>query len=156
LRESVVVDRLFLFAWRRICRRRFVINVTELARRLGSVVGAGRSGLRVTPAEVLAYLRPQDTGRAALELGRDRRELDRIGRVVASLPQIVAEERLARRHPGFRRYFEALPRIVFFYGRGYSADEIASEMSFIATGFGVEAVMDIVAQTIARRLAQAA
>jgi hypothetical protein len=133
-----------------------VINVTELARRLGSVVGGGRSGLRVTPAEVLACMRPRGAGGAALEPGRDRLDLVQVERVVASLPQIVAEERLARRHPGFRRYFEALPRIVFFYGRGYSPDEIASEMNFIATGFGVEAVLEIVAQTIAKRVAQAA
>lgn len=133
-----------------------MINVTELARRLGSVVGAGGGrGARVTPDEVLAYLRPQAAG-AAIELGRDQRDLDQIDRVVAILPRVVAEERLTRRHPGFRRYFDALPRILFFHGRGYSADQIASEMNFIATGFGVETVLAIVAQTIARRVARAA
>jgi hypothetical protein len=132
-----------------------VINVTELARRLGSVVGggsSGRPGARVTPEEVLAYLRPQVAGAEVLER-RTQRDLDQIDRVVASLPRVVAEERLIRRHPGFRRYFDALPRILFFYGRGYSSDDIASQMSFIATGFGVETVLGIVAQTIARRVA---
>ena len=136
-----------------------MINVTELARRLGSVVagvGGGRSGDRVTPEDVLAYLRPQAAGGAAPELGRDQRDRARLDRVVASLPLVVAEERLTRRHPGFRRYFDALPRILFFYGRGYSTDEIASEMHFIATGFGVETVLAIVAQTIARRVAEVA
>jgi hypothetical protein len=135
-----------------------VINVTELARRLGSVVGggsAGRSGGRVTPDDVLAYLRPQAAGDELVQR-RGRRDLDQIDRVVAALPRVVAEERLIRRHPGFRRYFDALPRILFFYGRGYSTDDIASEMNFIATGFGVETVMGIVAQTIARRVARAA
>jgi hypothetical protein len=134
-----------------------VINVTELARRLGSVVagGSGRSVGRVTPEEVLTYLRPQAVG-AEPSPGRGQRDLDQIDRVVASLPRVVAEERLTGRHPGFRRYFEALPRILFFYGRGYSSDDIASEMNFIATGFGVETVMAIVAKTIAERVAQAA
>jgi hypothetical protein len=132
-----------------------VINVTELARRLGSVVGAGSAGGRVTPEDVLAYLRPQAAGDEIVRLG-DRRDRDQVDRVVATLPRVVAEERLTRRHPGFRRYFDALPRILFFYGRGYSPDEIASEMSFIATGFGVETVLGIVAQTIARRVARAA
>ena len=136
-----------------------MINVAELARRLGSVVAggsAGRVGARVTADEVLAYLRPQSAERAALELGRDGRDLGRLDRVVAGLPLLVAEERLSRRHPGFRRYFDALPRILFFYGRGYSSDEIASEMNFIATGFGVETVLAIVAQSIAKRVDQAA
>jgi hypothetical protein len=134
-----------------------VINVTELARRLGSVVGGvspGRSA-PVTPDEILAYLRPRPDG-VVLAIARDRRDIDQIDRVVSILPRVVVEERLSRRHPGFRRYFDALPRILFFYGRGYSPDEIASEMSFIATGFGVETVLGIVAQTIARRVARAA
>ena len=134
-----------------------MINVNELARRLGSVVagGPGRSSGRVTPDEVLAYLRPRDEdGQAAL--GRSRRDLDQVDRVIASLARVVVEERLARRHPGFRRYFDALPRILFFYGRGYSFEEIASEMNFIATGFGVEAVLAIVAKTVAERARRAA
>ena len=134
-----------------------MINMNELARRLGSVVagGPGRSSDRVTPDDVLAYLRPRvEDGQAAL--GRGRRDLDQVDRVIASLPRVVVEERLARRHPGFRRYFDALPRILFFYGRGYSFDEIASEMSFIATGFGVEAVLAIVAKTVAERARRAA
>ena len=135
-----------------------MINVTELARRLGSVVvggSAGRSAGRVTPEDVLAYLRPR-AEEAELADGRDRRDLDQIDRVVASLPRVVVEERLTRRHPGFRRYFDALPRILFFYGRGYSTDAIAAEMNFIATGFGVETVMGIVAQAVARRVARPA
>jgi hypothetical protein len=62
------------------------------------------------------------------------------------------EERLTRKHPGFRRYFDALPRILFFYGRGYSADDIANEMNFVATGFGVDTVLKLVAQTVAKRV----
>ena len=135
-----------------------MINVTELARRLGSVVAggsSGRSGRRLTPEDVLVYLRPRSSD-GDLPHGRDQRDLDQIDRVVASLTRVVVEERLSRRHPGFRRYFDALPRILFFYGRGYSNEDIAGEMSFIATGFGVETVMGIVAQTIARRVARAA
>src|SRR5437870_2545173 len=115
-----------------------MINVGELARRLGSVVGrpSGDARVQVSSDEVLAYLRPHAAGAAAIELGRDQRDLDQVDRVIAALPLVVAEERLTRRHPGFRRYFEALPRILFFYGRGYSSDEIASEMGFIATGYG--------------------
>ena len=126
-----------------------MLNVTDLARRLGGVVGGGGSNARaprVTPDEVLQYLRPQGVAAAATE----------IDRVVATLPRVVVEERLTRRHPGFRRYFEALPRILFFYGRGYSTDEIANEMHFVATGYGVEAVLGIVAQTVAKRVAAAA
>ena len=104
---------------------------------------------------MLVYLRPRSSD-GDLPHGRDQRDLDQIDRVVASLTRVVVEERLSRRHPGFRRYFDALPRILFFYGRGYSNEDIAGEMSFIATGFGVETVMGIVAQTIARRVARAA
>ena len=101
---------------------------------------------------MLAYLRPR-TSDGGLLPGRDQRDLAQIDRVVASLPRVVVEERLSGRHPGFRRYFDALPRILFFYGRGYSNEAIAGQMNFIATGFGVETVMGIVAQTIARRVA---
>jgi hypothetical protein len=135
-----------------------VINVTELARWLGKAVrpNGRRQGGRFSSEDVLRYLRPQADDPAPAEPARDPRQLQQIDRVIATLPRVVVEERLARRHPGFRRYFESLPRIMFFYGRGYSSDEIANEMNFIATSYGVETVMTIVAQTVASRLERAA
>lgn len=132
-----------------------MINVAELARRLGSVVmpaGESRSAGRVTADDVRRYLRPHAVpGAAMLELGCSTVAIEEIERVVAVLPLVVVEERLQRKHPGFRRYFDALPRILFFYGRGDSADDIASEMNFVATGFGVETVMALVAEAVAKR-----
>jgi hypothetical protein len=116
------------------------------------VAPSGGRGAGLTADEVLRYLRPHGAaGTVALELNRAPSDFDELDRAIAALPRLVIEERLPRRHPGFGRYFDSLPRILFFYGRGYSCDEIASEMTFVATGFGVETVLGIVAEMLAKR-----
>jgi hypothetical protein len=134
-----------------------MINVAELARRLSEVVGrpAG-AGVRLAGADVLDYLRGRTpAAQAAFELEHGAAVGDAIDGMLATLPRLVAEERLVRRNPGFVRYFEALPRIVYMTSRGYAAEEIAGSMSFLATDYGVEAVLRIVADAIAKRLAKA-
>lgn len=136
-----------------------MINVGELARRLGTVVGrtgSGRSGRQVTPELVLECLRPLSaTARAQLEIAHGTALLEDIDRALSSLPQLVVEERLVRRHPGFARYFEALPRIVFMHCRGHSSEEIAGRVHFLASDYGVDAVLRLVAETVAKRLSRA-
>ncbi len=75
--------------------------------------------------------------------------LDRVRRVVKVLGMVNSA-------PGFSRYFETMPRIVFLYRRGYTPDEIAAEMPFLSSGYGVETVLAIVADAIARRVNRAA
>ncbi|HEV8635979.1 MAG TPA: hypothetical protein VG370_17275 [Chloroflexota bacterium] len=128
-----------------------MIGVADLARRLGSVVARGERRDRVTVGDVLAYLRP----RGRLDEGVARLG-DPIERAAAQLPRLIDEERLARRHRGFSRYFETMPRILFLYGRGYTPEEIAAEMPFLSSGYGVETVLSIVADAIARRVNRAA
>lgn len=133
-----------------------MINVSELARRLSIAVGrsgsdARGSRTRFTTEEVLTHLGPQDDEALVAERRSDR-ELLEMNAMLANLPRIVVEERLTKRHPGFSRYFESLPRIIFLYGRGESPDSIAKQMHFIATGFGVESILQIVAGAVARRL----
>ncbi len=136
-----------------------MINVAELARRLSGVVGrpaAGARAARVTGADVLAYLGARsEAARAAFELEFGADVVAAIDRALSTLPQLVAEERLVRRNPGFVRYLEALPRIVFMAARGYSPEEIANSMNFLATEYGVEAVLGIAADAVAKRLARA-
>lgn len=136
-----------------------MINVADLARRLSEAVGrpaAGARSARLAGADVLTYLRARTAAaQAAFELEFGAEVAAAIERRLATLPQLVAEERLVRRHPGFVRYFEALPRIVFMSARGYSADEIANSMNFLATEYGIEAVLGIAADTVAKRLAKA-
>jgi hypothetical protein len=110
--------------------------------------GDNRDAARISAEDVLRYLRPN----GELEVSCSPLAIREVDRVVATLPRLVVEERLTRKHPGFRRYFDALPRILFFYGRGYSADDIANEMNFVATGFGVDTVLKLVAQTVAKRV----
>lgn len=128
-----------------------MLSVAELVRRLGVAAPSGGRGVGMSTDEVLRYMRPHGAA-IALEMDRDLRDLEVLNRALASLPLMVAEERLPGRHPGFARYFDSLPRLVFFYGRGYSCDEIASEMRFIATGFGVETVLRLVASAVAKRV----
>ena len=132
-----------------------MINVADLARRLSTVVGRPRDGVgvRLASADVLDYLRAQTpSASAAFELEHGVAAVERIDRALATLPMLIAEERLTKRHPGFGRYFEALPRIVFMTGRGYSSAEIANSMNFLATEYGVDAVLRILADTIVKRL----
>lgn len=137
-----------------------MLDVAALARRLtGALPGQTRSSRRLlSPDQVLRYLRPGGE-RIAEELvadGQDPRVFEALDRVVADLPRVIVEERLVRQHRGFNRYFDALPRIVYLWGRGLSAREIASDMRFIATDFGVETVLALVAAVAARRAALAA
>jgi hypothetical protein len=135
------------------------LNLGDLARRLGEVVGRGGDGrrrARVSADDVLARLGPRPTTtELALALEVDSRALDEIDGLLSTLPRVVADARLPRRHPGFVRYFEALPRIVFLRGRGHSSAEIAGQLNFLATAYGVEAVLGIVAETVAKRLSHA-
>jgi hypothetical protein len=128
-----------------------MINVADLARRLSTAVGrpAG-GGLRLTTDDVLGYLHGGASG--ALELEHGATAVERVDAALATLPRLIVEERLPKQHPGFVRYFEAAPRIVFMTARGYSSEEIANSMNFLATEYGVEAVLRIVAGAIAKRL----
>ncbi|HEY3080560.1 MAG TPA: hypothetical protein VGM69_11740 [Chloroflexota bacterium] len=128
-----------------------MLAVADLARRLSSVVTRAERPARVTVGDVLAHLRPD----GPLEGGLARLG-EAIERVASQLPRLISEERLARRHRGFSRYFETMPRIVFLYRRGYTPDEIAAEMPFLSSGYGVETVLAIVADAIARRVNRAA
>ena len=119
-----------------------MIGVAELARRFSF---APRARERVTAEHVLAQLRPRGPLDAA-----DQRVLE----VAAQLPRVIVEERLPRKHPGFTRYFETMPRIVHLYGRGYSPDDIAAEMPFICSGYGVEVVLGVVAEAVAKRIGE--
>jgi|SRR5262245_836085 len=128
-----------------------MLAVADLARRLSSVVGLAERSSRVTVGDVLAHLRPDDPAAGGVaRLG------EAIERVAAQLPRLITEERLIRRHRGFSRYFETMPKIVFLYRRGYTPDEIAAEMPFLSSGYGVETVLSIVADAIARRVNRAA
>ena len=117
-----------------------MIGVAELVRRLSFTP---RAEARLTAEHVLAQLRP----RGPLDPA-DPRVLE----VAARLPSVIVEEQLPKKHRGFTRYFETMPRIVYLFGRGYSADEIAAEMPFLCSGYGVETVLGLVANVIARRL----
>jgi len=128
-----------------------MLSVAKLVRRLGVAAPRGGRGVGLSTDEVLRYMRPHGAA-IALEMDRDPRDLELLDRALASLPLLVAEERLRSRHPGFARYFDSLPRLVHCYGRGLSCDEIASEMLFIATGFGVETVLRLMADVVAKRV----
>jgi hypothetical protein len=128
-----------------------MINVADLARRLSTAVGrpAG-GGLRLGAEDVLGYLRSRSS--ASFELEHGAAAVERIDAALSTLPRLIVEERLPKQHPGFVRYFEAAPRIVFMTARGYSSEEIANSMNFLATEYGVDAVLGIVADAIAKRL----
>jgi len=119
-----------------------VIGVAELARRFNLVT---RSEARVTREHVLAQLGP----RGPLE-STDQRVLD----VAARVMHLIAEEKLPKKQPGFTRYFETMPKILFLYGRGYGVDDIAAEMPFLCSGYGVEVVLGVVAAAIAKRIGE--
>lgn len=132
-----------------------MINVADVARLLSNVVGrpANSGGVCLTAGDVLGYVRAHTpTAAATFELEHGVVATAEIDRALSTLPRLIAEERLAKRHAGFARYFEAMPRIVFMTGRGYSAEEIASSMNFLATEYGVDAVLKIVADAIVKRL----
>jgi hypothetical protein len=119
-----------------------MIGVAELARRFNL---ATRPSARVSVEHVLAQLRP----RGPLD------EADpRVLAVAAQLPRVIVEERLPKKHRGFLRYFETMPRIVHLYGRGYSADDIAAELPFLCSGYGVDVVLRVVAEAIAKRIGE--
>ncbi len=99
---------------------------------------------RYTPESVKRYLRrqvePTDSDAAAI-----RRALER-------LPLLVRDPQVERRFRGFPRYAEVLPKIVYLYLRGDDPGKIASSLHFLATDYGVEAVVDIAAEIVAERL----
>jgi hypothetical protein len=121
-----------------------LIGVTELARRFSLVA---RPEALAAPEYVLAHLRPRGPLEAA-----DPRVLE----VAAQAPCLIVEERMMKKHRGFTRYFETMPRILFLYGRGHSADEIAAQMPFLCSGYGVDVVLRLVATAIAKRIGERA
>jgi len=132
-----------------------MINVADLARRLSGVVGrpASGGGVSLSSTDVLGYIRAHTPAAAtAFELEHGPAAAGELAKALSILPRLLVEERLAKRHPGFVRYFEAMPRIVFMSGRGYSSEEIANSMNFLATEYGIDAVLRIVAETIVARL----
>lgn len=132
-----------------------MINVADLARRLTGVVGrpAVGGGVTLSVADVLGYVRAHTpAAAAAFELEHGAGAAAELDKALATLPRLIVEERLPKRHPGFVRYFEAMPRIVFMSGRGYAGEEIANSMNFLATEYGVDAVLRIMAETIVKRL----
>ena len=132
-----------------------MINVADLAKRLTGVVGrpTNGGGVRLSPHDVVGYIRAHTPAAAtAFELEHGVAAATELDKALQTLPRLIAEERLAKRHPGFVRYFEAMPRIVFMSGRGYSSDEIATAMNFLATEYGIDAVLRILAETIVKRL----
>jgi hypothetical protein len=117
-----------------------MIGVAELARRFSL---AARPRGRVAPEYVLAHLRPRGPLEAA-----DPRVLE----IAGQASRLIVEERMPKKHRGFTRYFETMPRILYLYGRGYSADEIAAQMPFLCSGYGVDVVLRLVADAIAKRI----
>ncbi len=99
---------------------------------------------RYTRESVKRYLRrqiePTDSDAAAIR------------RALEGLPLLVRDPQVARRFQGFQRYAEILPRIVFLYLRGDDPKQIARGLNFLATDYGVEAVVDIAAEIVAERL----
>ncbi len=75
-----------------------------------------------------------------------------IRRALEYLPLLVDDPRVERRFQGFQRYAEHLPRIIYLYLHGDDPKKIASGLNFLATDYGVEAVVDITAEIVAERL----
>jgi hypothetical protein len=121
-----------------------MIGVAELARRFSLIA---RPRAMVDPEYVLAHLRP----RGPLE-GADPRVLE----VAGQASRLIVEERMPKKHRGFTRYFETMPRILYLYGRGYSPDEIAAQMPFLCSGYGVDVVLRLIADAIAKRIGESA
>jgi hypothetical protein len=99
---------------------------------------------RYTPEAVKRYLRrqvePTDSDAVAIR------------RALECLPLLVHDPQVERRFQGFQRYAEFLPKIIFLYLRGDDPKQIARCLHFLATDYGIEAVVDITAEIVAERL----
>ncbi len=99
---------------------------------------------RYTAEAVKRYLRrqvePTDSDAAAIR------------RALEYLPLLADDPKVARRFRGYQRYAEFLPKIVFLYLHGDDPKQIARCLGFLATDYGVEAVVDITAEIVAERL----
>ncbi|MBI2938971.1 MAG: hypothetical protein HYY04_00920 [Chloroflexi bacterium] len=80
--------------------------------------------------------------------------LPQIERQIAMLPALLGDEEVEQQFQHYPRYFEVLPRIIFQYRRGIPPGEIADNLDFLATEYGVQAVMEITARVLAERLNQ--
>lgn len=134
-----------------------MLNVAALARRLSSAVGRTPSSVtatsRLTTNDVLQALGPRDEEMVSrFEFEHGPHPVKALENALGSLASIVAHEHLMRQRPGYVRYFEVLPRIVFMFGRGQTCEEIARSMNFMATGNGIETVLHMTAETVARRI----
>ncbi len=134
-----------------------MLNVSDLARRLTGAVTRGSSSstrsAQVTEAEVVWAMGARDDETLSrFKTTHGPQAILAIDASLTSLPRILADEHLMRRRPGYVRYFEVLPRIIFLWGRGHSSDEIAGVMTFMATGIGVDNVLRMTAEVIARRI----
>ena len=134
-----------------------MLNVADLVRRLSSAVARAPSKstqcARLTTEDVLWAMGPRgDEELSRFGVDHGTHMIHAIDASLASLPRIVADEDLVRQRPGYSRYFEVLPRLMYLSGRGHSSDEIAAAMTFMATGRGVDAVLRMTAEAIARRV----
>ncbi len=119
-----------------------MIALAALANRLRP--GRKPASPRFTAEDVKRYLRRQ--------LRASVPEAEEIRRVLESVPVLTREPRIQRRYRGFQRYLEVLPRILYLYLGGKEPGEIAASLHFLATDYGVEAVVEIPAQVVAERL----
>jgi hypothetical protein len=132
-------------------------NVLRWVRVLGLPVGGplhaparrpdGTVG-RVTAADVLAYLR----GCCEVQERYPSQTLERLGEILAALPQYMAELRGQRDVRGLERYVERLPLIVTLYCRGYSCRDIAGRLGAMSTDYGVNETLSALARFVAGRL----
>jgi hypothetical protein len=121
-----------------------MLGVTQWGRHLRFWLGLP-ARRRFTAAQVKDVLRGLDPGAGGAE----------IQGMVQRLPALIGEPEIRRRFDGFQRYLEVLPRIIFLYHRGVSPDDIAASLPFMATGVGVETVINIASEIVADRLNRA-
>ncbi len=112
-----------------------MIAITALANRLRP--GRRAAPPRFTADDIKRYLRRQPHTSAP--------ESEEIRRALESVPVLTREPRIQRRYQGFQRYLEVLPRILYLYLGGKEPSEIAASLHFLATDYGVEAVVEITA-----------
>lgn len=132
-------------------------NVLRWVRVLGQPIGgpvsapARRSGgidTGVTAADVLAYLQ----GCCDVWERYSPQTVERLGEVLAALPQYATELRGRRDVRGLERYVERLPLIVTLYRQGYSCQDIAARLGAMSTDYGVNETLVALARFVAGRV----
>jgi len=121
-----------------------MLGVTHWGRQIRFLLGLP-AGRRYTAEQVQQYLSGQ---------GGPVENVD-IEQAVARLPVTLSDPRVRRQYDGFQRYVEVLPRIIFRYHRGVAAEAISDDLSFVATGIGVETVIWITSRVVADLLNRA-